>query len=224
MDGLWHCFLVIKKIKAERSKWFCCKTSWFLFFLVKSLKRLCKYYSRLVWLPGKIMPFNHSASNCVKWLLIICSKSAKVMSKQCLGTIITSLFFSNKDFQSHSFGWKKDFLKFFLISLFNKWKIWWMLSQWKIHCPTKFLVTRLFLFLPNMFKLQVIFFVYLTNHVTNICTKLYTFCILPVQSQDHNIKSTLHKALFYWYCVALYSWERVKNLMRTLAWANFKSI
>ena len=29
------------------------------------------------------MSFNHSSSNCIKSLLIICSKSAKVTSKQC---------------------------------------------------------------------------------------------------------------------------------------------
>ena len=53
------------------------------------------------------MSFNHSASNCTKSLLIIGSNSAaKVMSKQCSGAILVSLFFSDKAFQSYSFGWK----------------------------------------------------------------------------------------------------------------------
>ena len=47
------------------------------------------------------MSFNHLASNCMKSLLIICSKLAKVTSKQCSGAISTSL--SDKAFQSYSF-------------------------------------------------------------------------------------------------------------------------
>ena len=51
------------------------------------------------------MSFNHSASNCTKSLLIIGSNSAaKVMSKQCSGAILVSIFFSDKAFQSYSFG------------------------------------------------------------------------------------------------------------------------
>ena len=34
----------------------------------------------------------------------------------------------------------------------------------------------------------VISFIYLTNQLTNIRAKLYTFCILSVQSQHNNIK------------------------------------
>ena len=37
--------------------------------------------------------------------------------------------------------------------------------------------------------------VLLTNHLTNIRTKLCASCISPVQSQHNNIKATLHKAL-----------------------------
>ena len=40
------------------------------------------------------MPFNYSASNYMKSLLIICSKLAKVTSKQCSGTILISLCLS----------------------------------------------------------------------------------------------------------------------------------
>ena len=39
-------------------------------------------------------------------------------------------------------------------------------------------------------KSLVISFVYLTNHLTNIRTKLYTFGISPVESQHNNIKIT----------------------------------
>ena len=38
------------------------------------------------------MLFNHSTSNCMKSLFVICPKSANVMSKQCLGVISISLF------------------------------------------------------------------------------------------------------------------------------------
>ena len=41
------------------------------------------------------MSFNHSAFTCMKSLLIICSKSAKVMSKQCC----SKLFFRIKLFK-----------------------------------------------------------------------------------------------------------------------------
>ena len=137
------------------------------------------------------MLFNHSASNCMK-SLIICSKSAEVTSKQCLGVILMSLFFYKAFFQSYAFRWKKDLLKFFLNLFINKWKIWWMLSPRKIPCPKKFLVMCLW----NMFTSLVISFLYLTNHSANILTKLYTYSISPVQSQHNNIKTTLHKVLF----------------------------
>ena len=52
---LWRSFLVRKKIKAERSKWFHCKTSRFLIFFVKFLTKLHKNYSKFVWLSGKII-------------------------------------------------------------------------------------------------------------------------------------------------------------------------
>ena len=42
----------------------------------------------------------------------------------------------------------------------------------------------------------VISFVYLTYHLTNIRTKLCTFCIWPTQSQRNNFQTTLHKVLF----------------------------
>ena len=36
---------------------------------------------------------------------------------------IKKSIFSDKAFNSYSFGWKKDLLNCFLILLFNKWKI-----------------------------------------------------------------------------------------------------
>ena len=51
-------------------------------------------------------------------------------------------------------------------------------------------------FLSNVFKSLIISFVYLTNHLTNIRTKLYTLCTSHVQSHHNNIKKTLHKGLF----------------------------
>ena len=46
--------------------------------------------------------------------VIICSKSAKLTSKQCSGAI-SIVYFVGKTFESYSFGWKKDLL----ISFFN---------------------------------------------------------------------------------------------------------
>ena len=63
------------------------------------------------------MSFNYSASNCMKSLLIICSKSAKVTSKQCSDAILISLF-SDKALQSYSFGWKKDLFEIFFESFY----------------------------------------------------------------------------------------------------------
>ena len=45
------------------------------------------------------MWFNHSAFNCRKSLLIICSKLTKVMSEQCLAAMSISLFFRIKLFK-----------------------------------------------------------------------------------------------------------------------------
>ena len=143
------------------------------------------------------MSFNHSASNCMKSLLIICTKSAEVTSKQCSGAILISLFFLIKAFQNYSFGWKKDLLNFFffLNYLFNK--VWWLLSPRKSCALKNSWLHACSWFLSNIFKSLVISFVYLTNHFTNSRIKLYTFCILSVQSQHkNNVKTTLHKTLF----------------------------
>ena len=45
------------------------------------------------------MLFNHSASNSMKSLLIICLRSAKETSKQCSGVTLISLFFMIKLFK-----------------------------------------------------------------------------------------------------------------------------
>ena len=66
---------------------------------------LRKYYSKFVWLPGKNIKFNHSASNSIKSLLITFSTSPEVTSEYC---------------------WE---------CLSNKSKIWWMLSSlWRATC------------------------------------------------------------------------------------------
>ena len=48
------------------------------------------------------MSFSHSASNCMKSLMIICSKPPKVMSKQCSGAISISLVCGIKFFVCYS--------------------------------------------------------------------------------------------------------------------------
>ena len=45
------------------------------------------------------------------------------------------------------------------------------------------------------YKKVCILFVYLAYHFTNVCTKLYIFCISPSQNDYAYIKTTLHKAL-----------------------------
>ena len=58
-----------------------------------------------------------------------------------------------------------------------------------------------------------------------IVMKLFTFFISPAQNQHNKIKATLYKALFWLYC-AIFTAEtdRVKRVIKTLAWTNFKSI
>ena len=140
------------------------------------------------------------------------------------GCDINKSISSDKAFQSYSFGWNKDLLKFFSIFLFNKWKIWCTLSPRKVSYPKNSWLRPCSWFLSNMFKSLVICFVYLTNHLTNIRTNLHAFCISPVQSQRKNIKTTLHNcsSVTVLFCIA--ETERVQSLMKTLARTNFKSI
>ena len=88
-------------------------------------------------------------------------------------------------------------------------------------------------FLSNMFTSLVYSFVYLTKHLTNIRTKLYTFCILPVQNQNKSQKSPQSLVftkvstkpcsnVIVLLCTA--ETERVQSLIRALARTNFKSI
>ena len=76
------------------------------------------------------MSFNHSASNCIKSLLIICSKSAKVTSKQCSCTIFNQSIFSKLFIRLKERSLKIFFLEIFL---FDKWKFWWN-SFWRTIC------------------------------------------------------------------------------------------
>ena len=64
----------------------------FYFFWYKFLKITQKLFQICLTPKKYLISFNHSASNCMKSLLIICSKSAKVMTKQCSGAILISLF------------------------------------------------------------------------------------------------------------------------------------
>ena len=134
------------------------------------------------------MSFNHLASNCMKSLHQTMTP-AKVISKY--GCDINKSIFLDKAFQNYSFSWKKDLVDFFWLFLFNKQRF----EEKSPALKNSWLGTCSW-FLWNMFKSLVISFVYLTNNLTNICTKLYTFCISPVQSQHNNIKTTFYEAMF----------------------------
>ena len=78
-----------------------------------------------------LMSFDHSTSNCMKSLLIICSKSAKITPKQYSGVILIRLFFWIKLFKVF-IPLKERSLEFFLTLLFQ-WKIWWKLrTTWRL--------------------------------------------------------------------------------------------
>ena len=71
----------LEKMKTERSKWFHGKTSWFLFFSISFQRNYAEAIPNFFdSLEKLLMPFNHSASNCMKSLLIIFSMSPKVTS------------------------------------------------------------------------------------------------------------------------------------------------
>ena len=73
-----------------------------------------------IWISVPLMPFNHSASNCMK-SLIICSKSAKVTSKQCSNAILIGLFFRIKLFKViHSVERKTSWKNFLIFLLANE--------------------------------------------------------------------------------------------------------
>ena len=127
--------------------------------------------------------------------------------------------FSDKDFQGYSFAWKKDLLKCFWIFLFNKLKVWWILSPKKIPCPPKNPWLRACSwFLSNMFCL-------LNNHLTNIALSftLSVFCLCKdstITSKQLSAKRCSNVIVLL--CTA--ETERAQSLMRTLARTNFKSI
>ena len=78
-------------------------------------------------------------------LLMICSKPAKVTSKQGFRRDINKSTFSDKVFQSYSFGWKKDLWKFFINLLIWQMKDYIDFKPKKNPMPQKIPVTRLFL-------------------------------------------------------------------------------
>ena len=100
-------------MKAEKSKWFHCKTLRFLFSLVQVFKEVTKKFLQICLTTWKNnychsifqlpIVWNHD------WLSI--QSQQKATSK--LGRNINKSIFSDKTFQSNSFGWKKDLLKFF---------------------------------------------------------------------------------------------------------------
>ena len=80
-------------------------------------------------------------------------------------------------------------------------------------------------FLSNKFKFVVISFYYLTNHLTNIRTKLYTFCISLWKVSTITLKQLSTKRcsnIIVLLCTV--EIERVQSLMRALARTNFKSV
>ena len=95
----------------------------------KNLKRLRKNYSWFVCLPGKIINIIQLFSFQLYEIIIICSKSAKVTLKLCLGTILISPFFRIKLFEVINSVGRKISGNFFWTFLFNKWKIWLMWSS-----------------------------------------------------------------------------------------------
>ena len=124
MYWLWR-----KKIKAEGSN-STVKLQGFCLFSI-SFKEITQKLFQICLTPWKkkLIPSNHAASNCMKssliidYLLKVSSSNVKTM----LGRDINNLFVRANLF-SYSCSWQKDLLKSFWISLFNKWKIWWMLS------------------------------------------------------------------------------------------------
>ena len=92
-------FKLEKKMIAEISRWFHCKTYAKIIRLIYYLLIYYLNYYLFDNLEKWLMSFSHSVFNCMRLLLIICSKSAKVMSKQCSGAILISLFFQIKVFK-----------------------------------------------------------------------------------------------------------------------------
>ena len=96
----------------------------------------------------------------------------------------------------------------FWIFLFNKWKIWWMLAHEKSPALKSSLLCACSCFLSNMFKSMVISFVYLTNSLPNIGTKLCNFYICSVQSQHNTSKQLFTKHCSNVNVLFFNSWNR----------------
>ena len=100
-------------MKAEKSKWFHCKTLRFLFSLVQVFKEVTQKFLQICLTTWK-NNYCHSIFQLPivwnhHWLSI--QSQQKATSK--LGRNINKSIFSDKTLQSNSFGWKKDLLKFF---------------------------------------------------------------------------------------------------------------
>ena len=136
--------------------------------------------------PWKNNVINHSVSNCMKSLLIMSSKSTW---KQRSSVILISLFFRIKLFKVIHLVERKISWNFFWIFLTNERsnECW---AQEKSPALKNSWLCAYSWFLSNMFKFLVISFVYLANHLTSIRTRLYIFCISPMQCQ-HNSPQAL---------------------------------
>ena len=154
-----------------------------------------------------------------------------------LGHDITKSIFSDKAFQSYSFGWKIYWTNFHIFKififnffqqffLFNKWQMWWMLSPRKTPCSKKSWLCACSWILSSMFKSLVISLVYLTNQLKPIFTLKYThsaFCLWKVSTVTSKQLSTRQcsNAIVLLCTTAT---KRVQSLIRRLALTNFKSI
>ena len=124
------------------------------------------------------MSFNHSVSSYMKLLLIICSKSTKITSKQCSGAMLISLFFG-WSFSKLFIRLKERSLEIFFESFYLTNEILMNAKPKKNPVLKNSWLRACSWFLSNIFKYLAISFVYLTNHLTNIRTnyKLSAFCL-----------------------------------------------
>ena len=100
-------------MKAKRSKSFCCKASRFLFFSISFKEIMQKIIPNLTpWKNNNIIQ-----SFSFQWHEIIIDYLFQVswsnIKTMLGGDINKRVIFSDKSFQSYSFGWKKDILNFF---------------------------------------------------------------------------------------------------------------
>ena len=138
---LWRSFQVRKKWKLKEVSHFAVKLRGFCFLVLVLKEIMQKIIPNLTpWKNNNVIQlFSFQWHEIIiDYLFQVSWSNIKAMRG---GDINKRVIFSDKSFQSDSFGWKKDLLNFFCY------------------------------------------------------TKLYTFCILPAQSQHNKIKTILHKEL-----------------------------